>query len=212
MSDQDPYLLNLVSGKKPQPGGGIDDEIEKEYKKNIGRAEKERIQGEKEAAERKAADALFDKIIQYHDKFPFVTEGGPKRAALSKMCLEELEREMIRIKRIMNSKSALAAVKKLDYFANMGIEKFLIYNEVPAMGLADFTASPEGQEMLAQEYQELAIEYQDWLSTSVKARYFWTTVSKIMMVIQMNKMNFNAKVDPDLQKESEHLGESSSDE
>jgi len=203
MSDKDPYLLNVISGRKPPA-----EEPEIDLKKQFGEAEKARIHEAKQDAEDKKANELYDKILKYHESFPFVADGGPKKAALSKMGLKELEREMSRIQKTLNSRSALAAVKKIDYGINWGIEQFLIMNKVPAMGLANFTASKEGQEMLAQEYQEFAIEYQDWLATSKEARYFWTTISKIMMIIEFNKKNMDAPVDEDLEKE----GESGSDE
>ena len=209
MSTPDPFLLDIISGKKaPVPE---EDPIDKEYKKKIGEAERKRAVEEKEQAEEKIARDLYDKVMQYHEKFPFIAEGGPKKNVIGKMCLEELEREMLRIKRILNSKASLAAVKRIDYGINFGIEYCLLMNQIPATGLAKFTASPEGQEMLAQEYQEFAIEYQDWLATSKEARYFWTTVSKVLMIIEFNKKNLGAVVPDDLAREGEDLSSGSAE-
>lgn len=190
--NEDPYLLDTISGRKGK--ASQKDEIEDTYKKDFGQAEKQRIQEQKEAAEEKKAQALYEKILDYHKSLPFVSEGGPKTAQLSKMGLKELEREMGRIQGILNSKAALSTVKRIDHLINVGIEKGLSYQGIDASGLADFTASPEGQAMLAQEYQEFAIEWKSWISSSKEFRYAMITFAKVSMIIEANKNKTDAIV------------------
>ncbi len=197
-------LLNLVSsrgkGKREEP---VEDEREEKMKEFTNR-EKERILNEKEEAEERLRINLAKKIRQYYDAFPFVTTCAPKQK-LEKMNILQLEMEWQRIITNLNARSALETVQKIDYALNYVGEQILISNGIPAMGLADFTRSQEGLEMMAQEHREFAIEWQDWLGSCKEIRYLMKTVGKIALIVEINKKNVEASFTPEEERKFENL-------
>lgn len=206
MTDKDPLLLNMISSKKQQSQPEAPErDLHNEYTQKMGAAEKQRIIDEKEQKEALLKAELLYKVLEYHEKIPFVSEGGPKKERVLKMSYKELQEERYRIGRILNSRSALEVVRKIDYGINFGIELALLSQKIPANGLSDFSRSDQGLEMMQQEHIEFAIEWGEWLAQSKEARYFWKTVSKVLWIIDNNKKNFDVEVPEEKTEEYKDL-------
>lgn len=201
-------LLNMVSsnkGKATQSQQKDDETREKMERshKEFAQREKERLLQEKADEEEIKSSKLVSKIRQYYQAFPFVTD-NPK-SKLEKLSFVQLECEMQRIISVLNAKSALESVMKIDEAINFGTEMVLIANGVPAQGLFEFTKSDEGKQMLAQEYREFAIEWQDWLGTSKEIRYLMKTFGKIMFIIEANKKQMDVPFNEEEEKKFENI-------
>lgn len=199
-------LLNLVSNNKKKGKGEHEDDTREKMEqshKEFASREKERLLQEKNDEEEVKKAGLIKRIRQYYSAFPFVIDAPNKK--LEKFTFVALEMEMQRIVAVLNAKSALENVMKLDQMINFGTEMVLLANGVPATGLYQFTCSDEGKDILAQEYREFAIEYQDWLGTSKEIRYLMKSFGKIMLIIEANKKNMQSTFTEEEEKKFEEL-------
>jgi hypothetical protein len=126
-------------------------------------------------------DELFRKLERYYQFFPDI----PMKPIHANASKTELMQELDRVKSYRRRGQALANIKRLDLLLTYGLElalSFLGYNHLSGITVI----AQQSQDIIDEVFQELAIEYEDYLTGGPWMLYLMHFGQRITMAIAAN--------------------------